>query len=176
MYIVNNNRVELDETLQESKRKFLKKYNLKDKEITKFSLAKKSVDARDKNDIFYIESFYVDGKFKIKGKLSKNIKEISEEEVDERLPFNFLTSKYRPIIIGAVQSAKDPAHGAAFIILDKNGLDPRGPIAFRMIGFRKVPPLVAKDLRNNEFDIGNRRTDHFHELLSLRAISKMYAP
>ena len=119
MLQVNNNRVELDEDLITSKLKFCRKFNIKDKEITYFELAKKSIDARDKNDIFYICSFYVDGDFKINHKFEKNVKKVNKEDIEMRLPYASLVSKHRPIVIGC-----GPAGLFATYSLEKQGLNP----------------------------------------------------
>ena len=119
MLQVNNNRVELDEDLITSKFKFCRKFNIKEKDITYFELAKKSIDARDKSDIFYICSFYVDGDFKINHKLEKNIKKVNKEDIEMRLPYASLVSKYRPIVIGC-----GPAGLFATYSLAKQGLNP----------------------------------------------------
>ena len=119
MLQINNNRVEINEDISTSKIKFCRKFNLKEKDITYFELAKKSIDARDKNDIFYICSFYVDGNFKINHKLEKQSKKINKEDIETRLPFGQLKSEYRPIIIGS-----GPSGLFATYTLAKQGLNP----------------------------------------------------
>lgn len=57
MIIIKNVRMELDDSFESIKKKVINKYKLK--EVKLFEYAKKSVDARNKSDIFFITSFYV---------------------------------------------------------------------------------------------------------------------
>lgn len=92
----------------------LKKYKIDKNIVKEVYIYKKSIDARDKNDILYNYSIDVE--------LSKNVN-IKDAKLVEKYDFSKIdvkrNSKYRPVIIGA-----GPAGLFCALILIENGLSP----------------------------------------------------
>ncbi len=92
-----------------------RKYRLDYKDVEKYSIYKKSIDARNKEDIFY--NYTIDVKYTGK-KEYKNIKVINKENFDIDIKVK-RTSTVRPVIIGA-----GPAGLFCALILVNNGIKP----------------------------------------------------
>ncbi len=90
-----------------------KKYKINIKEILSWKIYKKSIDARDKNDVFYNYSIDIESNKKIQG--AKIIKDKLIE------PINIVNRKssVRPIIVGA-----GPAGIFCALTLVQNGIKP----------------------------------------------------
>ena len=92
----------------------LKKYKIDKNIVKEVYIYKKSIDARDKNDILYNYSIDVE--------LSKNVN-IKDAKLVEKYDFSKIdvkrNSKYRPVIVGA-----GPAGLFCALILIENGLSP----------------------------------------------------
>lgn len=69
MLIIRDIRMELNDSFESIKNKVISKYRLQN--VTLFEYAKKSVDARNKNDVFFVASFYVECKNESKVKNKK---------------------------------------------------------------------------------------------------------
>lgn len=91
-----------------------KKYKLDYKEVEKYYIYKKSIDARNKEDIFY--NYTIDVKYK--GKKENNIKVVNKEIFELNINTK-RTSTVRPVIIGAGLAGLFCA-----LILVNNGLKP----------------------------------------------------
>lgn len=92
-----------------------KKYKIDYKDVEEYSIFKKSIDARNKNNIFY--NYTID--VKIKGnKKFKNIKEVQKENFELNINLKRKSSK-RPVIIGA-----GPSGLFCALILVQNGIKP----------------------------------------------------
>lgn len=92
-----------------------KKYKLDYKEIEKYTIYKKSIDARNKEDIFY--NYTIDVKYTGKKEYS-NIKIVNKENFNIKVDVK-RTSTVRPVIIGA-----GPAGLFCALTLVKNGIKP----------------------------------------------------
>lgn len=78
--------------------KVIKKLNIHKEDIIKFVINKKSIDARDKNNIFYVYEIDLVLKNENKIKLSKDVFKVSEEK------YNFVPDRNKnisPVIVGA---------------------------------------------------------------------------
>ncbi len=99
MIRINNIKIYEDISGEEILTKILKKYKLSKKEILKWSISKKSVDARKKNDVHYSYSFDINIKDESKLLKHKNISKITEIEFP-KVEFN-LNKSINPVIVGA---------------------------------------------------------------------------
>ena len=99
-----------------------KKFKLPQKMVEKFKIVKKSIDARDKNDIFYNYSIIVNLNNKFNAnilKKSKDIIIIKEPNYKENKIQVSRESNARPVIIGA-----GPAGLFCALTLIENGIKP----------------------------------------------------
>ena len=95
-------------------RKSCEKYKLDFNKVTKFVIYKRSIDARNKDNIFY--NYTVDIKYT--GKIPKGIKEVPEEKFELNIDVK-RKSNVRPVIIGA-----GPAGLFCALILAQKGIKP----------------------------------------------------
>lgn len=114
-----NVRMTLDETEEIVKQRVYKRLRLLDSDVVLFQYAKKSIDARDKNDIYFNCNFFI----KIKGDENSflglpNVLIISDSFVSETLPTGSV-KMLRPVIVGA-----GPAGLFAALTLAKMGAKP----------------------------------------------------
>ena len=120
MLRVRQVKINLDTSENEFKKKIANKLKIKENEILNFSIKKKSLDARDKNNIYYVFEFDV----QIKNEdiiLKKNLKDVFKVQNEEYI-FNITgTEKIqnRPIIVGS-----GPAGLFCSYMLAKNGYKP----------------------------------------------------
>ena len=98
------------------------KFNIPQESVIDYKIVKKSIDARDKNDIFYNYSIVVFLKenFKVSKLLkNKNASLIEQELKQKTVLHNDLKSYNRPVIIGA-----GPAGLFCALTLIENGIKP----------------------------------------------------
>lgn len=98
------------------------KFNIPQESVTDYKIVKKSIDARDKNDIFYNYSIVVFLKenFKVSKLMkNKNASLIEQELKQKTVLHNDLKSYNRPVIIGA-----GPAGLFCALTLIENGVKP----------------------------------------------------
>ena len=87
-----------DDSKEEIKAKIIKKLGIKGNDIRSISINKKSIDARDKNDIYYVYELDVDLKDENKVKTNKDILKIINNTYNYSPKIN---KNIKPIIIGA---------------------------------------------------------------------------
>lgn len=113
MYRIENLKIREDLNKKQLISYICKKYKINESNITNFTICKKAIDARDKDDIFY--NYTIDIQTNIQ--LNK-LKEVKREEIK----FEHLVNKdtnIRPVIIGA-----GPAGLFCALTLAKNGIRP----------------------------------------------------
>ena len=96
MLRIDSLKIYSDLTEEEVISKAIKKYSISKEDIISINIIKKSIDARDKNNIHYNYSFNIEVK---DDKKYPKIKSIIKEEEKKLTPNR--KSTYRPIIIGA---------------------------------------------------------------------------
>ena len=113
MYRIENIKIRQDFNNQELIEYICKKYKINIKDISSWRIYKKSVDARDKNDIFYNYTIDIESNKKI-----KNAKIVKKEKIEL---INLCNNKQlnRPIIVGA-----GPAGIFCALTLVQNGIKP----------------------------------------------------
>lgn len=115
MLRLENIKIYEDKTEDEVLREACKKYKLDFEKIEKYVIYKKSIDARDKSNIFY--NYTIDIEYNGIPKI-KNIKEVNEEKFDLQINIK-RKAKLRPVIIGA-----GPAGLFCALVLVQNGIKP----------------------------------------------------
>lgn len=115
MLRLENVKIHKDLSEEEIVKEACKKYKLDYKEIEKYIIYKKSIDARNKEDIFY--NYTIDVKYTGKKEYS-NIKIVNKENFDIKINVK-RKSTARPVIIGA-----GPAGLFCALILVNNGIKP----------------------------------------------------
>lgn len=115
MLRLENIKIYEDKTEDEVVREACQKYKLDFKNVQKYVIYKKSIDARDKSNIFYNYTIDIEYKGNIK---IKNIKEVNEEEFNLNINVK-RRAETRPVIIGA-----GPAGLFCALILVQNGIKP----------------------------------------------------
>lgn len=119
MIQVLNIRQDLDEPLEAAKTRVFKKLHITEKDVTFIHLAKKSIDARDKKDIFFLCHFFVKTTFDEKRFSSlPNVQFIEDDFLTKMLPSGHLHIP-RPVVVGA-----GPAGLFAAYALAKMGTKP----------------------------------------------------
>ena len=114
MLRLDNIKIYEDLTEEDVVRKACEKYNIDFSKITKFVIYKKSIDARNKDNIFY--NYVVDVKYS--GKKPKGIKEVKEESFELNIDVK-RKNTVKPVIIGA-----GPAGLFCALILAQKGIKP----------------------------------------------------
>lgn len=115
MLRLENIKIYEDLTEDDVVKKACEKYKLDFKKVEKYSIYKKSIDARNKDNIFY--NYTIDVKYNGKSKI-KNIKIVQEENYELNINLK-RKSCARPVIIGA-----GPAGLFCALILVQNGIKP----------------------------------------------------
>lgn len=113
MYRIENIKIKEDLEKEELIEYICKKYRINIKDILSWSIFKKSVDARDKNDIFYNYTIDIESNKKI-----KNAKTVIEEKIELTNICN-KPNLIRPVIVGA-----GPAGIFCALTLVQNGIKP----------------------------------------------------
>lgn len=113
MYRIENIKIRNDFSKNELIEYICRKWNIKNEDIISWNIFRKSVDARDKNDVHYNYTIDIDCKHKI-----RNAKIVSREKI-ELIDFVNKSSDVRPIIVGA-----GPAGIFCALTLVQNGIKP----------------------------------------------------
>jgi len=115
MYRLENIKIYEDLAEEDVLKTACKKYKIDYKNISYYSIYKKSIDARNKNNIFY--NYTIDVVLKDNKKI-KNVKEVCKENFELNICTKRKSSK-RPVIIGA-----GPSGLFCALILVQNGIKP----------------------------------------------------
>ena len=114
MLRLENIKIREDLSEEEVVREACRKYQISFSDVEYYNIFKKSIDARNKDDIFY--NYTIDVKYI--GKSGKNIKKVSKETFDVNVNIK-RKSELRPVIVGA-----GPAGLFCALILVENGIKP----------------------------------------------------
>ena len=113
MYRLSNIKIYEDLTEKDIVKKACEKYKLNFNKVKEYIIYKKSIDARNKDNIFYNYTIDIEYNEKI-----RNLQEVPEEDFKLNINIkNHMTT--RPVIIGA-----GPAGLFCALILVKNGMKP----------------------------------------------------
>lgn len=115
MLRLENIKIRQDLSEEEIVKEACKKYKLDYRDVEKYSIYKKSIDARNKNDIFY--NYTIDVKYTGRKQCS-NIKVVNEESFDLKINIK-RKNTVRPVIIGT-----GPAGLFCALTLVNNGIKP----------------------------------------------------
>ena len=96
MLRVDNVKIFEDLSKEELKKKVLNKSGISCEDVLSFEIVKKSIDARDKKNVYYNYSFNIQVKDENKYKSFKRVEEVEEPSIKR-----VRNSEYRPIIVGA---------------------------------------------------------------------------
>lgn len=121
MIRINEIKMPLEHTAGELKNKILKLLHAEEKDITEFSVYKKSIDSRKKDDICFVYSVDVSlssDEEKVLLRLPQN-KAVRVEKYKYEMPENKRNSQFRPVIVGF-----GPAGIFAALTLARAGLKP----------------------------------------------------
>ena len=113
MYRIENIKVREDFEKEELLNYICNKYKINKNNVLSWRIVKKSIDARDKSDIFYNYTVDIESNCKI-----KNTKIVAEKDI-QLVSRNKRKSKLRPVIVGA-----GPAGIFCALILAQNGIRP----------------------------------------------------
>ena len=116
MFRINNLQAPLNATSEDIKKLATKKLNRSDAKITNFGISKKSVDARNKNNVHFVYSVDFDAE---NIQLTTQDNDIEQLPAPEILSFKIKNTGIRPIVIGS-----GPAGMFAGIALAEAGLKP----------------------------------------------------
>ena len=123
MLRINNIKIKKNISEEQLINQIIKKYHIKNSDIIKWNIIKKSIDARKKNDISF--NYTVDIEVKDESKYP-NIKKIEIIDIDKKIKnsininiLNSLKSEPSPIIVGA-----GPAGLFSALTLIQNGISP----------------------------------------------------
>ena len=113
MYRIENIKIREDFNKEQLLQYICNKYKIHKEKILSWKIVKKSIDARNKADVFYNYTIDIESSFKI-----KNAKVVKDEEI------NLISecrrkSDYRPVIVGA-----GPAGLFCALTLVQNGIKP----------------------------------------------------
>ncbi len=115
MYRLENVRIYEDLSEEDVLKKACNKYKINIKDIKEFSIFKKSIDARNKENIHY--NYTIDIEYS-GNKTLKNVKEVSKENFNLNIEVKRKSTK-KPVIVGA-----GPAGLFCALILVQNGIKP----------------------------------------------------
>ena len=113
MLRINNISLPLNATEQQLKQKAAQKLGVKETELQNFAVSKKSVDARNKNNVHFVYSIDCNSSSLVRDK------DIEQLPVVEHLTFNIKADGIRPIVVGS-----GPAGMFAGLALAEAGLKP----------------------------------------------------
>ncbi len=113
MLRINNISMPLNANEQQLKQKTAQKLGIKETELQNFSVSKKSVDARNKNNVHFVYSVDCDSASMVRDKDIELLPEV------EKLTFNIKSDGLRPIVVGS-----GPAGMFAGLALAEAGLRP----------------------------------------------------
>lgn len=114
MIRIKNLKIKEDLEKEEVLKYACKKFKIKEKDVINWHIFKKSIDARDKNNIFYNYTIDIECKNE---KYIKNVEYIEDEKI-EKIKIN-RKSMYKPVIIGA-----GPAGLFSALTFVQNGIKP----------------------------------------------------
>ena len=119
MIRINEIKLSLDDDINVIRKKIAKKLRISLEEIISYSVFRESIDARNKNQIFFV--YIVDVHVKNEGKILKQVKGINKSPMLDYIdvPSGEKTLEHRPIIIGS-----GPAGMFAGLLLAKRGYNP----------------------------------------------------
>lgn len=115
MYRLENVRIYEDLSEEDVLKKACNKYKINIKDIKEFSIFKKSIDARNKENIHY--NYTIDIEYS-GNKTLKNVKEVQKEDFNLNIEIKRKSTK-KPVIVGA-----GPAGLFCALILVQNGIKP----------------------------------------------------
>ena len=146
MYRLENIKIYEDLAEEDVLKTACKKYKIDYKNISYYSIYKKSIDARNKNNIFY--NYTIDVVLKDNKKI-KNVKEVCKENFELNICTKRKSSK-RPVIIGA-----GPSGLFCALILVQNGIKPIVIEQGKMVEDRKkdVDEFLANGGLNNKSNV-----------------------
>ena len=145
MLRINNLKMSLSATAQDLKQAVAQKLNCQVKDLSSFSIAKKSVDARNKQNVHFVYSADCDETVRV-----PQDKDIEQIELPEKLIYKIKNDGVRPIVVGS-----GPAGMFAGLALAEAGLK----------------PIILE--RGSEVDVRRQEVDTFWKLGKLNPESNV---